>query len=290
MIDVVKALRDGANRSQIEAYCEGRAKAVYQGDARSVCRVLGKYLMQVPSRDLSLAPHLMLDGYWEMWVTQAVARYVKPGMNCLNLGANVGYYTLLMADLVGEQGFVQAWEPNAPLADCLEHSLSLNGYEERVAVIRRAASSEDGVLSFSVHGDFMGSTEALLCGEDEWDESVVDFKSKCERVETHLWWVGRALDFALIDIEGAELDAWIGMNDLMKRSPRAVIALEWEQSRYRDPGRFYATLQKGGLASGQPPREIGYIGDDGEVHPVTLEELIKRRGEVMLWVAPGDRP
>ena len=71
-----------------------------------LCRVLGKYLMYADSQETGITPHLALHGYWESWITLALARTLRPGWHCLDVGANHGYYTLVMADGAGPDGRV----------------------------------------------------------------------------------------------------------------------------------------------------------------------------------------
>ncbi len=73
----------------MRALCE----SAYLGDETALCRVLGRYKMFVDTSDNSLSPHLMLDGYWEMWLTEALARAIRPGMTVVDVGANLGYFT-----------------------------------------------------------------------------------------------------------------------------------------------------------------------------------------------------
>lgn len=77
-------------------------------------------------------------------MTQAMARVLRPGMRCLDLGANVGYFTLLMADAVGPSGRVAAVEANPRLADLLGRTVDVNGFGDRVTVTQRAASDRSG--------------------------------------------------------------------------------------------------------------------------------------------------
>mgnify|MGYP000480605237 CR=1 FL=1 len=50
-----------------------------------LCRILGEYLAFVDARDHMLGPRLVLDGFWEAWVTLAFARYMQPGFHCVDL-------------------------------------------------------------------------------------------------------------------------------------------------------------------------------------------------------------
>jgi predicted O-methyltransferase YrrM len=63
-----------------------------------------------------LGPRLVLDGFWEAWVTLALARYIRPGFYSVAVGANYGYYSMLMAAACGREGYVLASEPNPVLA------------------------------------------------------------------------------------------------------------------------------------------------------------------------------
>ncbi|WP_233247757.1 FkbM family methyltransferase [Caulobacter endophyticus] len=112
-------------RGENEAEIRLRCASAFLGRGVSVCRVLGRYKLFVDGLDYGLGPHLLLDGYWEMWTTEAIARAVKPGMTVVDVGANLGYFTLLMADLVGAGGRVHAFEPNPQIATLLARSVSM---------------------------------------------------------------------------------------------------------------------------------------------------------------------
>ena len=129
------------SRETLETESRRHYQTAYLGDGIILCRVLGRYLMRADARDLDITPHLCLDGFWESWVTLAIAARLRAGMRCVDVGANHGYYTLLMADAVGEEGQVLALEPNPALADLVRVNANTNGLGDRVAVIERAASA-----------------------------------------------------------------------------------------------------------------------------------------------------
>lgn len=111
------------NVAEIRALC----RTVAFGRDTALTRVLGRYQMFIDTRDNTISPHLVLEGYWEMWVTEAMLRVIRPGMTCLDIGANLGYFSVLMADLVGPTGRVLAFEPNLDMASRARRSLSING-------------------------------------------------------------------------------------------------------------------------------------------------------------------
>lgn len=71
------------------------------------------------------APHIYF-GYYEEDETRAISQLVRPGMTVLDIGANIGYYTLLMADLVGPLGRVHAFEPNPTMVVRLRCNIAQN--------------------------------------------------------------------------------------------------------------------------------------------------------------------
>src|SRR5688572_23436882 len=100
------------NRTGWEMVSCQASQTAYMGDNTAIVRVLGKYIMWVDTTDIGITPHLSLNGYWESWITLAMARVLQPGWTCIDVGANHGYYTLIMADAVGPSGKVISIEPN----------------------------------------------------------------------------------------------------------------------------------------------------------------------------------
>jgi energy-coupling factor transporter ATP-binding protein EcfA2 len=90
-------------------------KVVYLGDHRALVRTAWGHKMFVDTRDLGLAPHLLLDGSWELWVTAAFLTNLREGMTVVDVGANIGYYSLLAASNVGSGGRLVSFEPHLRL-------------------------------------------------------------------------------------------------------------------------------------------------------------------------------
>lgn len=264
------------DRTLIENYSRERCRSSYLGDHTALCRVLGELLMYVDTRDLSLTPHMLMNGYWEMWVTQAIASHVKPGMRCIDVGANCGYFTLLLTELVGPTGLVCAYEPQRRLADLIEMSLTVNGFGKQGMLECAAVGDYDGKAVLNTLPTMSGSASLLNLAEPAVAHDTVDIVT----LDGTGWGEDSPpVDFVKIDIQGLEMKALYGMRKLIARSPKIAIAMEFTPSDHEDPGRELLRLQEWGLL-------IGEIGTDGLIRPITIVDAAKAEpgGFRMLWL------
>ena len=274
-------LRGADSRGAMEAAIRARCQAVPLDPYTILCRVLGRYKFLVDSRDLGLAPHLLLDGYWETWCTEFMLRRIRPGQVAWDVGANLGYYAVLMADLVGAEGRVLALEPNPRLADLCAKSLALNGFWHRAEVKRLAAAGASGetlrfrtALSDPKNGRLVAGVSPA---RGDWDDDTMEIAVHGTRLDDL---TDGAVDFLKIDVEGAEEQVWAGMQGLLDRSPGITVLLEFNALRCKAPARMLAEV-----AARFPLRELGL---DATVAPVTAEEILPRTEDTLLVLTRGE--
>lgn len=132
-------------------------------------------------------------------------RELKPGMVVLDLGAHIGYFALLAAKLVGEQGKVYAFEPLQQCCRLLSKSVRENGLRN-VEIVPKGASNRSARIR-------MGASWRMIevVALDEF------FGNPQARV-----------DFIKMDIDGAELFALEGMKSLIRRSSPLKMVLEYD--------------------------------------------------------------
>ncbi|HVM16169.1 MAG TPA: FkbM family methyltransferase [Gaiellaceae bacterium] len=153
------------------------------------------------------------------------ARLLRPGDVAVDVGANVGYFTLLFARLVGEEGFVVAVEPVLPNLDRLRRNLGLNGCGN-VAVEAVAAGARSGTLR-------LGLPAAAAAGvpESGWysvsgggaavDVAVAPLDDLLEhRIP------GRRLRLVKVDVEGMEPEVLEGLARTLAERPPDAVSLE----------------------------------------------------------------
>jgi FkbM family methyltransferase len=248
-----------ATRLTFERDSQMRSKAVYLGDGIALAQVAGRFKMYVVASDVSLAPHLMMNGYWESWISVAFARAVvqRAPRTLANVGANHGYYALLAAALApGLQ--IEAYEPQRQLAALIERSALVNGFAN-LRVLRQAAGSAHGSVWLEEHGDFLGSanvTAGATAGRRAQGVAVVPLDAVSDA----------PIDMMLIDAEGYEFEILKGAEQRLARSPSPCIFLEFSAPRYADKHAFVEWIAKRGLTAAR-------IDHFGGLEAMTLEAL-----------------
>ena len=220
-------------RSTLEAAIRRRVQTAYLGKGVVLARVLGHHKMFLRSSDRGFACHVMLDGYWEMWLTQFLAQRLKPGMTAIDVGANFGYYTLLMGEAVGETGRVIAVEPNPDAASLLRESVNLSGHGGRTQLVPQALGASTGrAWLYAPDGE---PKNALLVGQPDLPGGTTQEVPIVTLDEVALSYP--RVDLVKIDAEGGEQGIVAGMQQLIARD-RPLIVLEFNAVRYAEPEAF----------------------------------------------------
>ncbi len=147
-------------------------------------------------------------GTYEMDLQHAIQDWAKPGAVVYDLGANVGYVSLLFARAVGPQGRVFAFEPLPANQDRLRRNVELNP-GLNVQLIPAAAAERSGQAAFALHGsDDMGHLHA---GSPAAETIEVETIALDDFASTH-----PAPHLIKIDVEGAEVLALQGMQQVLR--------------------------------------------------------------------------
>ena len=225
-----------------EAIVRSLCYNAYLGQDNALCRVLGRYHMFIDTADVGLSSHLLTHGYWEMWHTEAMVDLIKPGMTAVDVGANLGYFTLLMGELVGSEGRVHAFEPNPAIAERLRNSVDINGFGTRSVIHEMALSNSSGEAELIIprHEPKNGHIVPLRPSTDGTRITTIRLDAVPELLSA---------DFMKIDVEGAEELVWQGMGGLLKSSRPLTVILEFTLGRYKDPKAFIGEMTRYGFTT-----------------------------------------
>ena len=162
--------------------------------------------------------HIYYFSLWEPNLTALLSQRLKPGDVFVDVGANVGYFSLLAAKLVGERGAVVAVDASPTIFSRLRESLQLNA-ANNVRPVNAAVSDREGVLSVYAgppSNTGMTSTVAGRGGEYEADvraAPLLALLTPDEAARTRL---------IKIDVEGAELPILLDILANVHRLPDTV--------------------------------------------------------------------
>lgn len=152
--------------------------------------------------------------------------YLRPGDDFLDVGANVGFYTLVAASLTGPDGRVEAFEPGSRTRSRLLENVGRNGLESRVTVHAAATGDRPGRLRFRTGLD---AQNRLCTADDEGDDEGEGDGASFEEVEVVTLddaLAGRRFAAGKMDIEGAEVLALAGAAGLLAAASPPVWILE----------------------------------------------------------------
>jgi FkbM family methyltransferase len=169
----------------------------------------------------SVASYLL--GKAEEPLQDLLQQWLSPGMSMYDVGANVGFLTVIAARLVGETGRVHAFEPVSSLADQAEYNAKLNRFQ-RVIVHRKALSNRDGEAAFQLAPNVM--TGALLSVQTAESYSETMLAVEIRKLDT-LVEIDKLAppDLIKIDVEGAEADVLDGGTQVLRRT-RPLLIIE----------------------------------------------------------------
>lgn len=190
----------------------------YSGVREFVCQGL-RWRLDMSS---NIAREMVTTGAWERSTTDLVLDLVKPGMQALSVGANFGYYALLMARQVGDGGHVWAFEPTRHYREMLQHHIAINGLADRVTVVPYGLSDAETTATIGI------SPHSASMHFPPQDERVPE-EIVLKRLDDVAEGLGIAkIDFISIDIDGHEPAFLRGGKRVLSRDVPAI-AMEFAQ-------------------------------------------------------------
>jgi FkbM family methyltransferase len=167
----------------------------------------------------------ILLGLHEPDVLACLHQQIKPGMTVFDVGANMGYFSLILAELVGKKGRVVCLEPDPRVVEVLQRNATSNGFEN-LTVVQSAASNSCGEVSFACAPASSWSGIYYERPTKRISVRAVTLDSLCRELGLS------RVDFVKIDIEGAEMVALEGMSDMLGRQrPQVLVELHGNYAR-----------------------------------------------------------
>ncbi len=187
-------------------------KAVALTNKGLVIREIHGSKMYLNPKDGGLSTDLFIDKSREIMATNEFQKILKPGMVIADAGANIGYYALMEAKAVGENGAVYAIEPVPENVELLKKNVTTNTYKN-IEVIKAAAGSKKGKAKF-----FVSTKSNLGSMVESANEKDIETEMEVDVLPLDTILKGkRSPDFVRMDVEGYELEILKGMTQVLKK-------------------------------------------------------------------------
>jgi FkbM family methyltransferase len=212
---VVRATNDFPGRWRLAQWALREVRAVGPGMGPRVIRTRHGFVMRCDPGDW-VGQHILATGTWEDMTTAVIQTCVSPGATVVDVGANIGFYTLLLSQLVTNSGRVLAFEPMPVGLERLRTNLRLNAVRN-VDVREQAVAATNGTARF-----FLGPPEHTSISSLHRIEDAEAINVDCTTLDAALGGYPR-VDFLKVDVEGAEADVLNGAIETLKRGVPYII-------------------------------------------------------------------
>jgi len=282
---VLVALHEKTDRYQAALHAQIMAiKPVIHAGENLVISCIDDFIMAFPAEEWRLPAFEIMAGHLEPGLLALVKSTVREGMAVVDVGANVGTYTLAALRAIGARGKVISYEPTPRVFDILKNNVQVNGFLESGRVDLRCKAVTDSasqgrpfhVLRNSLtHNSLFDDTSAAGATEVIAVETV-----SLDEDLAHL----ERLDVVKIDAEGAEPLILRGMRRLIERSPGLRLFIEFAPAHLKRANvDVYAFLEE--------IRTMGFgiqevVEPTGELRHTPDEDLCQRVS-VNLMLAQG---
>jgi len=238
------------------------------------------YKIKTISNDEGISEELRIFKIHEPLTTKLIKHIVKEGMNCIDLGSNLGYYTLLESKLVGDSGKVFAFEPSPINYEHFKKNLEINQITN--------------VNHFNIAlGDTNGKKKFLVSKMSNWSRVVDDsIKTLDNIIEVTMFTLDKfvtehnlkKIDFIRMDIEGYESKAYSGMTEIIKKfKPDLYMEIHPVFLGEEKTIEFLQKLKKDGYEIKYFSHRITdtpWIYEKNDIFEITIDELSKKIPEM----------
>jgi FkbM family methyltransferase len=166
---------------------------------------------------------LLYSGNYQPALTSLLQQHTPAGSFCIDVGANLGFYTLKLARWAGSRGRVTAFEANPLLVERIRENVTLNRFMN-VDIAGEAVHDQTGVITFYVsdsHGKSSVHAEQVTRPSQTL---VVQAITIDDYIRQHGW---RQLDVIKLDIEGNDCYALLGASESLRRFRPFIVFEYW---------------------------------------------------------------
>jgi FkbM family methyltransferase len=201
---------------------------VYMGNNIALLCTTNYNKMFVDTRDLLIAPWLLVHGEWEPEETELVKKLIKPGDIFVDVGANLGYYSLIAARTGASH--VYAFEAQPSTYELLGKNVIINWMTKFITYENLAVYNHTTDLEFFVRNHYPGNSSLGFTAPDQlekWFDSTTAVKVHAVSLDDYFAEKPGKIDLIKVDVEGAEPAVFEGARRMLARNRDIKILCEW---------------------------------------------------------------
>ena len=179
--------------------------------------------MLVDSSDSVVSEKIMSEGSWQPQLIYLISKLVHPGDTVLNLGSQTGMEAIVIGRIIGERGRMFIFEPYSISYRLMVKNIYLNGLNTVTKTYRLAAGIGSAKKMLNIDRRNTGHSSVVKEGSAmsiNYEEIMIVAVDEIVPNST-------GIDFGLIDVEDYQVEALLGMKELLKRSPKCILVVEW---------------------------------------------------------------
>ena len=182
-------------------------------------------------RDTEVSETIKRDAIWEPDETALLVNLLKKDQIVLDIGANIGNFSLIAASLVGAQGQVLAFEPDPTNYGLLKKNIRLN-QQSQILPVQVALSNESSEGFLYLNADNLGDHQ-LFAKDNDREKVKISIKRGDDALPSRMI----SVNFIKIDTQGSEFHALQGLATTITNSlPTLTMLLEFWPNGLRQSG------------------------------------------------------
>jgi len=226
MYNVIKKVIPSSLRLRLKPfYQKWNLRSFQKSKVVPVHAGLVSFKIELNPKNGAVDEYIFIHRNWEPQVGSVICRLLQPGDVFIDVGANIGYFSLLAANLVGKSGKVIAFEPLPPLVEQIKRSADVNVHNW-LTVVPKALGDRPGCMELAISDINIGGSSLVSADSDKRTVSV-----DVSTLDAELAAV-KKVDLIKVDVEGFEYEMLQGARQVLSDFKPAVI-LEFSPHFYK---------------------------------------------------------
>lgn len=245
-------------RQEFEQICRTNIR-YHRVEGKKYTRCHDSFWLLMYPGDRAISDNISAFGYWEPWDAMAMSNllYQRPHYTFIDVGANIGYYSIMAADLGNK---VHAFECNPDMIPYIEDSARINNFKIDIHPV--ALGDSEGTAQLSVNKEHLGGASLI-------EQPVEDYTITVPITTLDASMHDLDANFIIkVDVEGFERHVWWGAKELREKLDN-IWFVEWFNNRWTESD------QRAFLEEVSETHKLGVTTHSGHIESRTIDQIVE---------------